>query len=443
MCGILALVSLGAAVDCMLGSYTRDGVGVGDCSNDGEMNVPDEVRRLFQPLHRRGPDARGHLLLRSPATSEVQGAMWASVLHMRGLALCQQPIQDELGNALIWNGEVYGGNLSIADEQSDSQLVFQRLSAQLAHGTPEPHGATIEGEEKQGSCVHRDSFTVTRDAIARTLGGLQGEFAFVFWEAAGRRLWFGRDRLGRRSLLIKKQGGCADSDDAGQDGWGKWVALCSSLGHVPEPCSGVRQQDDAGRGGDGPNGEEGLVPDSASTAEGWEEVRPDGFYCLQLDARAVPGAEVAREAVEGSCGGKGSMALSDIRHCSWPNDVPTIHGNMLVDSDGRGQTGVEPRSLGVLGDECDRERAVEVLMQHLDESVRRRVHYAARRHDVAANGSRQVESCNRAYVAVMFSGGVDSTLLAALAHRHVDAASPIDLVNVCFDPCEAPDRYTG
>eukprot|EP00960_Hanusia_phi_P013498 395481-Hanusia_phi.AAC.1 len=43
----------------------------------------------------------------------------------------------------------------------------------------------------------------------------------------------------------------------------------------------------------------------------------------------------------------------------------------------------------------------------------------------------------------MFSGGLDSTLLAAHAHRHLDPGHAIDLINVCFDPLEAPDRYTG
>ena len=39
--------------------------------------------------------------------------------------------------------------------------------------------------------------------------------------------------------------------------------------------------------------------------------------------------------------------------------------------------------------------------------------------------------------------GTTAQVLAALAHRHVPADEAIDLLNVCFDPKEAPDRYTG
>ena len=46
-------------------------------------------------------------------------------------------------------------------------------------------------------------------------------------------------------------------------------------------------------------------------------------------------------------------------------------------------------------------------------------------------------------VMVLFSGGVDSALVAALAHRSLPPGCPIDLCNVCFDAGRSPDRVSA
>lgn len=44
---------------------------------------------------------------------------------------------------------------------------------------------------------------------------------------------------------------------------------------------------------------------------------------------------------------------------------------------------------------------------------------------------------------ILFSGGVDSTLLAALAHEALPPEAPIDLASVCFDGGASPDRLSA
>jgi len=85
--------------------------------------------------------------------------------------------------------------------------------------------------------------------------------------------------------------------------------------------------------------------------------------------------------------------------------------------------------------------AVMKLLGLLNAAVSERVAGAGPRIGPTNGDARDQET--GAAVCVLFSGGIDSTVLAALAHAHVPEEDPIDLVNVCFDPCEAPDRYTA
>jgi NH3-dependent NAD+ synthetase len=46
-------------------------------------------------------------------------------------------------------------------------------------------------------------------------------------------------------------------------------------------------------------------------------------------------------------------------------------------------------------------------------------------------------------ILILFSGGVDSTLIAALAHSALPPDVPIDLSNVCFVGGASPDRLAA
>lgn len=97
------------------------------------------------------------------------------------------------------------------------------------------------------------------EGVVAALSGVEGPFAVAFWDERAKTLWFGRDRLGRRSLLVKRP-------EAG-GGWGGW-GVSSCIGSS-DALRAVR-----GDGGD-----------SGGGGGGWEEVPPGGMW--RVEAREV------------------------------------------------------------------------------------------------------------------------------------------------------------
>ncbi|KAM6131937.1 asparagine synthetase domain-containing protein 1 isoform 2-T2 [Phoenicopterus ruber ruber] len=85
---------------------------------------------------------------------------------------------------------------------------------------------------------------------------------------------------------------------------------------------------------------------------------------------------------------------------------------------------------GFLAEE-HKKKLVHQFMDVLNEAVKRRVLSLFRDED---QKTREVPSMSdrKAHVAVLFSGGVDSMVIAALADKHVPLEEPIDLLNVAF-----------
>lgn len=64
------------------------------------------------------------------------------------------------------------------------------------------------------------------------------------------------------------------------------------------------------------------------------------------------------------------------------------------------------------------------------------------------NNLSEEESCNHCTVGVLFSGGLDCTILALLADKYLPKEQSIDLINVAFKKddngtYDVPDRLTG
>ncbi|AWP12694.1 putative asparagine synthetase domain-containing protein 1 [Scophthalmus maximus] len=315
-------------------------------------------RAVDEHLRRRGPDWSRDLTVtgRDP---HYQCLFSAHVLHMRGL-LTPQPLQDNAGNVLLWNGEVFEG-LPVTPEENDTAVVSQALL----------------------SCSGPSD-------VLSVLSRVRGPWGFVYYQKAGDYLWFGRDFFGRRSLLWKFDGGV--------------LTLTSVAAH-----------------------------DS-----GWREVPAVGVYRVDLKAPAEGGAvtfevypwayagkkvvsprsETVLECVPGGCTAvmnpSGLVLTSPV--CPLNMSVP----KSLHDTEPQPDTHSSVKDLELLLASKEKSDEVSGLIEVLSEAVRRRVQTL----DSPSN--------DHASVAVLFSGGLDSMILAALADRHIPAHQPIDLLNVAF-----------
>ncbi|KAK5054508.1 hypothetical protein LTR84_001399 [Exophiala bonariae] len=270
----------------------------------------------------------------------------SSVLALRGSTVQEQPLVDKkTGCIFCWNGEAWkiGGKNVFGN---DSKEVFSLLLS--ASCSPEP---------------------ATSREISRALSDIAGPFAFVFYNALTSTIYYGRDRLGRRSLLIDT--------------------------------SSIRLQS--------------LTLASAATrmSPSVSEVTTDVIHSVSL---ATGNFELDRVAWQPS-----SFLLNK-----------SLASGLIVPGS------PSPASR-------------EKLRIYLTDALQLRVR------DIPDHSHCQI-STGAAKVAVLFSGGLDCTLLARITHSLLPLDEAIDLINVAFEnprsmaartgppvsPYElCPDRVTG
>lgn len=275
-----------------------------------------------------------------------------AVLQLRG---CQpQPAGAASPHWLLWNGEVWHGH-DIPSHASDTAVVFQHLAA-AADADADSSGASGVG-----------GAGAVDPAVVLPLARLQGPFAFVFWDGRRQQLWFGRDPVGRRSLLARGpllEGNPTETTAP--------LMLSSCAVHVADTVAGRAPQ--------------------------WHEVPPAGVFCLQFPPVA-PAVEVPWRVL--------MAKLPPVLPSPAPVAATPAPGPIWT-----------PGNAALCAAE---------LLRRLSHAVRVRV--------ASVPGSA---------VAVLFSGGLDCTVVAALAHHHLPLSQPIDLLNVCFAAGRrSPDRLTA
>ncbi|KAH7088766.1 asparagine synthase-domain-containing protein [Paraphoma chrysanthemicola] len=323
-----------------------------------------------QLLRNRGPDSIGQHQVLLDATStdnnekshQLHATFLSTVLSLRGTQVVDQPLRDaDTSSILCWNGEAWtvGGEHIVGN---DSQVVFQKLLA-----------ASRAADDAPSS----------RSSVTAFMSSIKGPYAFVFWDAYHKTLYYGRDCLGRRSLLKKSTS--------------NGTLVLSS------------------------------VCDNAS-GEAWAEVEADGIYLVDLSSSS------ASDSLSSP-----TLIAHDLQHRSIEARSPVTSPFPVMNRS-------IPESPTLANG------AVDQLKTSLEQSLKMRIQHVRE----AIIPSSKAEG-HASKVAILFSGGLDCTILARMCHDLMPFNEQIDLLNVAFEnprihgkldpgtsPFEVcPDRITG
>ncbi|PKI84982.1 hypothetical protein MVES_000755 [Malassezia vespertilionis] len=261
----------------------------------------------------RGPDACAQ---EEHRLEDKHVRIGASVLGLCGSSVALQPMHASAAPHLVflWSGEIFSTLDGDFDrEKNDGTWIFAQIVQRVAAGN-------------------------VCSAIVQTLAGVEGPYAYILLDLAAQCVYYGRDPLGRRSLLLHL------SDV---------VCLASAV------CMDT----------------EDIV---------FEEVPCSTLWQLSVRGDNVP------------------------KPC--PRDSPFATRLLLHES--------------LVQKPAQIDAPLDALRAVLEASISERV-----THIRTADG----QTLASAHVAVLFSGGLDCTVLAALATQYINSSQPIDLINVAFE----------
>ena len=159
--------------------------------SSADFVYPEEHTK--QLISSRGPDSIKTYCVRLGSPNgpchETKGSIYltflSSVLALRGDHVEVQPLVDSQSQSVLcWNGEAW----KIAGETvqgNDACQVFRLLlDAVQSHND-----------------LDQDVAANLLEKVAQAIRRISGPFSFIFYDGVGSRIFYGRDYLGRRSLL--------------------------------------------------------------------------------------------------------------------------------------------------------------------------------------------------------------------------------------------------
>ena len=287
-------------------------------------------------------------------------------LWLQGNKPSKQPVVDEFGNILLWNGDIFEG-LHNAGGQSDTAVLLETLQ----------EASTVED-------------------INSVMEKIKGPWACIYYKSSLNLIIVGRDKLGRHSLLWNLNDSMACNN----------VLVLSS-----------------------------TVINNSQT---FREIPARSMFTINFSSAESVSVEPIFD--------RNTYLINSIL----PNESDLINWDEeLVKNKSYSQL-LEHFESG-FKNELDRFEAV------LSQAVRLRINCQPEmckscvRQHLTASGEVPRPNCAHPKLAILFSGGLDSTVLAALADRIWPMDEEIDLLNVAFQPMQSgksepfavPDRLTG
>ncbi|NWH21826.1 ASND1 protein, partial [Grus americana] len=335
-------------------------------------------------LRRRGPDS-SQQLIKTDSDLSYKCLFSGHVLHLRG-PMTPQPLEDANNNIFLWNGEIFNG-VHVGDLENDTEVMFHHL-------------ALCNSEVD----------------ILSLFSSLRGPWSFIYYQASRHSLWFGRDYFGRRSLLWQftnevESAFCLTSVSVYSESGNQWQEV---------PASGIFKID---------------LKACATTKSLSLILFPWKYSCTEKAVEEI--FNNVLDQVSKDLPNHIPLMMNESKLCL---RAPVIPLNKTI-SEASGQCSgtnisnvihmVSVETLqGFLAEE-HKKKIVHQFIDVLNEAVKRRVLSVCRDED---QKTREIPSMSnkKAHVAVLFSGGIDSMVIAALADKHVPLEEPIDLLNVAF-----------
>ncbi|XP_016853504.1 asparagine synthetase domain-containing protein 1 [Anolis carolinensis] len=331
---------------------------------------------ILYNLRRRGPSSSQELVKTVPHLP-YHCLFSGHVLHLRG-QMTPQPMEDPTSdNVLLWNGEVFDG-IPVEAEENDTDIIFHHLC----------------------SCSNDSD-------ILSLLSSIRGPWSFIFYQACKHCLWFGRDFFGRRSLLWQFN---EELDN---------ILALTSVSAISDhqwrevPASGIFKVD---------------LQDCAAT-----KAVTLSLYQWRYPSRENPSEEGVSEKVSTHLPTCVSLVINESNSltapvvplnkevCNIPEEFQLLHFIKNVD---------DMEVLQMFLAEQHKKKLVHQFIDVMSGAIKRRVLCLVRDADQLQGDV--LGDVRKTEIAILFSGGVDSMLIAALADRHVPVEEPIDLLNVAF-----------